>query len=89
MVGGCGFVVAAGLGAWAAGECSEECCLRGVIALVTRVSGIGRVCLAINTVGCLGAAQIIKSGCVAGASLVCLLLFCFCGDYVSVSGGRG
>ena len=29
MVGGCGFVVAAGLGAWAAGECSEECCLRG------------------------------------------------------------
>ena len=27
MVGGCGFVVAAGLGAWAAGECSEECCL--------------------------------------------------------------
>ena len=25
MVGGCGFVVAAGLGAWAA----EECCLRG------------------------------------------------------------
>ena len=43
-----------------------------VIALVARVSGIGRVCLAINTVGCLGAAQIIKSGCVAGASLVCL-----------------
>ena len=29
MVGGCGFVVAAGLGAWAAGECSEECCLCG------------------------------------------------------------
>ena len=52
-----------------------------VIALVTRVSGIGRVCLAINTVGCLGAAQIIKSGCVAGASLVCLFFvffFCFC-----------
>ena len=46
-----------------------------VIALVTQVSGIGRVCLAINTVGCLGAAQIIKSGCVAGASLVCLLFF--------------
>ena len=50
-----------------------------VIALVTGVSGIGRVCLAINTVGCLGAAQIIKSGCVAGASLVCLFfVFCFC-----------
>ena len=47
-------------------------CVVRVIALVTRVSGIGRVCLAINTVGCLGAAQIIKSGCVAGASLVCL-----------------
>ena len=29
MVGDCGFVVAAGLGAWAAGECCEECCLRG------------------------------------------------------------
>ena len=28
-MGGCGSVVAAGLGAWAAGECSEECCLRG------------------------------------------------------------
>ena len=28
------------------------------------------MCLAINAVGCLGAAQIIKSGCVAGASLV-------------------
>ena len=41
-----------------------------VIALVTRVSGIGWVCLAINAVGCLGAAQIIKSGCVAGARLV-------------------
>ena len=48
-----------------------------VIALVTRVSGIRRVCLAINTVGCLGAAQIIKSGCVAGASLVCFFLFFF------------
>ena len=48
-----------------------------VIALVTRVSGIGRVCLAINTVGCLGAAQIIKSGCVAGASLVCCCFFFF------------
>ena len=59
-----------------------------VIALVTRVSGIGRVCLAINTVGCLGAAQIIKSGCVAGASLVCLF-FCFFGDYVFVSGRKG
>ena len=46
-----------------------------VIALVTRVSGIGRVCLAINTVGCLGAAQIIKSGCVAGASLFFFLFF--------------
>ena len=45
-----------------------------VIALVTRVSGIGRVCLAINAVGCLGAVQIIKSACVAGASLVCFLL---------------
>ena len=59
-----------------------------VIALVTRVSGIGRVCLAINTVGCLGAAQIIKSGCVACASLVCLF-FVFFGDYVSVSGRKG
>ena len=37
--------------------------------------------------GCLEAAQIIKSVCVAGASLVCL--FCFFGDYVSVSGKRG
>ena len=46
-----------------------------VIALVTRVSGIRRVCLAINTVGCLGAAQIIKSGCVAGASLVFFFFF--------------
>ena len=56
-----------------------------VIALVARVSGIGRVCLAINTVGCLGAAQIIKSGCVVGASLVFFFFFfffffccCFC-----------
>ena len=48
-----------------------------MIALVTRVSGIGWVCLAINTVGCLGAAQI-KSGCVAGASLVCLFFVFFC-----------
>ena len=47
-----------------------------VIALVTRVSGIGWVCLAINAVGCLGAAQIIKSVCVAGASLV-FFFFCF------------
>ena len=81
MVGCCGFVVAAGLGAWAAGECSEEwrsvACVVGVIALVTRVSGIGRVCLAINTVGCLGAARIIKSGCVAGASLVFFFFFFF------------
>ena len=30
MVGGCGFVVAAGLGAWADGECSKEYCLRGL-----------------------------------------------------------
>ena len=77
MVGGCGFVVAAGLGAWAAGECSRSvACVVGVIALVTlvtRVSGIGRVCLAINAVGCLGAAQIIKSGYVAGASLLFFL----------------
>ena len=48
-----------------------------VIALVARVSGIGRVCLAINTVGCLGAAQIIISGCVAGASLDCFFFFFF------------
>ena len=33
------------------------------------------MCLAINAVGCLGAAQIIKSACVAGASLVVFLLF--------------
>ena len=45
------------------------------------------MCLAINAVGCLGAAQIIKSVCVAGASLV--VVFCFFGDYVSVSGRRG
>ena len=80
MVGGCGFVVAAGLGAWAAEDCSEECCLRGPCDCLGNSSG--RVCLAINTVGCLGAAQIIKSGCVAGASLVCLLFFfwrlCLC-----------
>ena len=48
-----------------------------VIALVTRVSGIGWVCLAINAVSCLGAAQIIKSGCVAGASLVVVFFFFF------------
>ena len=78
MVGGCGFVVAAGLGAWAAGDCSEECCLRGPCDCLGNSSiGIWQVCLAINTVGCLGAAQIIKSGCVAGASLVCLFLFFF------------
>ena len=36
------------------------------------------MCLAINAGGCLGAAQIIKSACVASASLVCLLfLFVF------------
>ena len=57
-----------------------------VIALVTRVLGIGWVCLAINTVGCLGAAQIIKSGCVAGASLVCLFFFLV---IMSLSGIRG
>ena len=45
-----------------------------VIALVTRVSGIGWVCLAVNAVGCLGAAQIIKSVCVAGANLCWLVL---------------
>ena len=78
MVGGCGFVVAAGLGAWAAGECSRSvACMVCEIALVTQVSGIGRVCLAINAVGCLGAAQIIKSACVAGASLVAFFVF-FC-----------
>ena len=61
-------MVAAGLGAWAAGECSEECCL----------------CRPCDCLGnsSLGAAQIIKSGCVAGASLVCLFFvfcfFCFC-----------
>ena len=86
MVGGCGFVMAAGLGAWAAGECSEECCLSGPCDCLGN-SSIGWVCLAINAVGCLGAAQIIKSGCVAGASLV--VVFCFFGDYVSVSGRRG
>ena len=39
---------------------------------------IGQVCLAINAVGCLGAAQIIKSARVAGASLVVVFLFFFC-----------
>ena len=57
------------------------------VILVTRVSGIRWVCLAINAVGCLGAAQIIKSVCVAGASLV-VVFCCFFGDYVSVSGRR-
>ena len=33
------------------------------------------MCLAINAVGCLGAAQIIKSVCVAGASLVVVFFF--------------
>ena len=68
-----------GLGAWAAGECSEECCLRGLCDCLGN-SSIGRVCLAINAVGCLGAAQIIKSGCVAGASLVVVffLFFFYC-----------
>ena len=73
MVGDCGFLVAAGLGAWAAGECSEEYCLRGPCDCLGN-SSIRRVCLAINAVGCLGAAQIIKSGCVAGASLVVVFL---------------
>ena len=49
-------------------------CVVHVIALVTRVSSIGRVCLAINAVGCLGAAQIIKSVCVPGA----IFFFFFC-----------
>ena len=74
MVDGCGFVVAAGLGAWVAGECSEECCLSCPCDCLGN-SSIGRVCLAINAVGCLGAAQIIKSGCVAGASLVVVFVF--------------
>ena len=45
--------------------------------MVRGSSSIRRVYLAINTVGCLGAAQIIKSGCVAGASLV-FFFFVFC-----------
>ena len=91
MVGGCGFVVAAGLGAWAAGECSEECCLRGPCDCLGNSSiGYRAVCLTLNAGGCLEAAQIIKSACVAGASYVCyFFVFCFFGDYVSVSGRRG
>ena len=63
------------LGAWAAGECSKECCLRGPCDCLGN-SGIRRVCLAINAVGFLGAAQIIKSVCVAGASLFFFVFFC-------------
>ena len=78
MVGSCGFVVAAGLGEWAAGECLEECCLRGPRDCLGNSSiGYWGVCLAINAVGCLGAAQIIKSVCVAGASLVVFFFFFF------------
>ena len=58
MVGGCGFVVAAGLQVFCSCEGhgqresapSSVACVVHAIALVTRVSSIGQVCLAINAV---------------------------------------
>ena len=55
MVGGCGFVVAARLAVHVqqGSALKSVACVVRVITLVTQVSGIGQVCLAINAVGLL------------------------------------
>ena len=97
MVCGCGFVVAAGLvgvwyfavvlGAWAAGECSEECCLHGPCYCLGN-SSIRRVRLAINAVGLLKSSTNNKISvcgwCKFDSCITSLVI-----TYVSVSGRRG
>ena len=77
----CGFVVAVVvfavvLGAWAAGECSEECCLCGPCDCLGN-SGRVIVGLAGNAVRLLRSSTK-KSVCVAGASLFFFFVFFFC-----------
>ena len=77
MVGDCGFVVAAGLGAWTAWECSEECYLRGPCDCLGNSSiGYWAGVFGYKCWGLLRSSTNNKSVCVAGASLV-FLFFIF------------